>query len=51
MSGYCYPEIDPAFLPFDQFPGIVTLELKIVKFPGNRMISGYYYPEIAMKKT
>ena len=32
ILGYCYPEIDSAFLPFGQFPGIVTWKLKIVKF-------------------
>ena len=31
MSGYYNPEIDPAFLPFGRFPGIVTRKLKIVK--------------------
>ena len=34
MSGYCDPEIDPAFFPFGQFPSIVTRSLQIVQFPG-----------------
>ena len=50
MFGYCYPEIDPAFWPFGQFPGIFTQKLKIVQFLGivtrKLTISEYLYSEI-----